>query len=973
MAEVAGYERLLGEVFRPGAFSPPLSTSAAGAYVAASAFFPAGHYHTAGGDPNQLLRWGTATSVPDSQGAGVVVPCVPGQEYTASAYVVQGLNNPLQAAITDMTLGDTFQRDTSNGWGTAGAGGAWSVAGGVGASEYSTVSASTGGTGVVTHTTINAARYTYIGAQLMNASQVVTVSTPEVASGSEIRVGLLSRYIDTNNYYRALIYFNTDQTVDLTIQSRVAGSVTTLATTTTAFTHTANTEYSLRFETSGADDQGRTGTTLTARMWLAGTPEPSLTWQVTYTDTSTDLVTPGAIGTMSFLNVGNTNTLPFATPFKSYLVYTATQIDSTVANLPLAWTRLSITFTATQPSHTFAVLVPEYRTVVPSMTGMDNVQLEQAASASAFATTGAVVYPVMRNYAERWPRQYAGAGFEGYTQVPCVDGFAAINAITLQTECREAILYTDPDYYWPLADGTDSTVYLPAVAQVTNTTLVNVSSKYGTGTLPAPGATMTITGDPGGTGITFTPGAGGIYDAITVIGCGVGTDVPGFAFPPAIVDDWGLSISAWVTLTSTGNTQCVARLYRYIGTDILTLDIYVDASGSPFVEYNYAGYTLTVTTSVYGTNIFDGSPHLLVSSLYQVDGGDTEARICVDGTTYNGTATTASLGGLPSTVPTTFIVGGDIIGGYAFSGCDGIIAHVGLWNRQLSSAEVADLWNAGNTGYSGETTGTRVTRHLTRGGYTGLTRISTGQSTLQEPTWTGTINLLTDCQDTAVVEQGTIWMAPDGVFVFEDRNARFLRLTSSYTLGEDVANGEIPYVGDIAMDLDPQFVYSDVRITRNNFGIAVGGTQDDIAAAARRYFPRSYQASVDLSSNSQAQDEANWIFNTHKQALLRIAAITLNPAGNLSLWRVALSLLIGMRITVVRRATAANQGAGLTVSGEFFVEQVTHDNINIKAGEWTTTLYVSPIGSASAGATFQPWILGDATYGVLGTTTVLGW
>jgi len=54
---------------------------------------------------------------------------------------------------------------------------------------------------------------------------------------------------------------------------------------------------------------------------------------------------------------------------------------------------------------------------------------------------------------------------------------------------------------------------------------------------------------------------------------------------------------------------------------------------------------------------------------------------------------------------------------------------------------------------------------------------------------------------------------------------------------------------------------------------------------------------------------------------------------------------------------------------------VTHDGIDFDLATWTTTYSVSPIGSATSGngQTVQPWILGDATFGILGTTTIPGY
>jgi hypothetical protein len=70
-----------------------------------------------------------------------------------------------------------------------------------------------------------------------------------------------------------------------------------------------------------------------------------------------------------------------------------------------------------------------------------------------------------------------------------------------------------------------------------------------------------------------------------------------------------------------------------------------------------------------------------------------------------------------------------------------------------------------------------------------------------------------------------------------------------------------------------------------------------------------------------------------------------------------LSLEISQRITVKRRTPA------LTTSADYYVEAINH-KIHGDAGTWTVELQLSPVFVPSA------WVLGHATYGVLGTTTI---
>jgi hypothetical protein len=76
---------------------------------------------------------GTATR----QGISWEVPCVPGQQYTTSAYLRQS-SASTQWLLTDEQnlVWDDFGRTASSGWGTADSGGAWSTSGGS-ASDYS--------------------------------------------------------------------------------------------------------------------------------------------------------------------------------------------------------------------------------------------------------------------------------------------------------------------------------------------------------------------------------------------------------------------------------------------------------------------------------------------------------------------------------------------------------------------------------------------------------------------------------------------------------------------------------------------------------------------------------------------------------------------------------------------------------------------------------------------------------------------
>jgi hypothetical protein len=912
------------------------------------------------------LTWAVA-GTSTAQGVSWQVPCIPGRQYTSSAYVRQSTGSTQQISVGDQTAGvDVFGTTVANGWGTADYGGTWTAAGGS-ASDFSVVGGSGGTAGVAYHTatTVNVARTTTVGTGFYDSDTVVAITVPAVATGSYISMGVIGRYVDASNSYRAVARFNTDQTITIAVTKRVAGTDTDLATATSTLTYTAGAQFQLRFTVSGSS--------LSAKLWPILKGEPSA-YDVTIADTS--ITSTGGVGCYTRLNTGNTNTNP-ALGFATY--YCAAYLAGSTTTTTGSYVRLSVTFTATQPYQT--VQVATTGTATAGTVLLDDVQHEQAASASTFTTTGAVIYPVMRNYIERWPRVYQAQGFEGFSVAPGVDGFAALNALALRTEYESAVLALGPDFYWPLHDGQDVNAFAETSGNH-QPPLLPVVSKYGAGAGLQAAVTLEVAGDPGGSGVQTTPDPDaptGFQQKVTLLGTGLLFGTPRVAVPALIGNSWAVTAAAWVVGNQVDPATAVSLFLPYsVAADLSVwypISLELDGvGGGPS-----AGYVNTFLNQLSAdgtTNFRDGQLHHIVGTVTQVNGGNTVISVYGDGALQaTATATTASLGGMLGRQADTILLGGIIQGSAIGDIHDGLTSHVALWNRALSSAEISALYSAGATAFAGETSGTRITRHLALGGYTGATRISTGQSTMQAPSWQTAIDLLSDCQDTNTAEGGTIWMAPDGAFVFEDRNTRFLRLTSTYTFGEDTAGGEIPYLGepgDLEFDFDPNFVYADVEITRNNGTVAIGGTAADILTAARRYFPRSYTSSVDLQTDTETQDQADWVFNTHKAPLERVSQVTIDPASNIGLWSVALSVEVGMRITLKRRPKAANQGAGITISGDFFIEAVTHDQINMETGTWRTTLLLSPIGRGP-GVTVQPWILDNATYSVLDSTTVLGW
>jgi hypothetical protein len=198
---------------------------------------------------------------------------------------------------------DTFTRVTASGWGTADTGQAWTTANAA-ASDFST----NGSAGVHSVGSVNSSRYTILTAVSADVDFQVEGATDALAAGGPQYLHLVARYVNANNLYSARVEFNADQTIDLTIQKRVGGTQTDIATVDVAGTHVANTPFTIRFQVAG--------TKLRAKAWETGTVEPD--WLLTVNDGS--LTDAGSVGVRSALSASSTNPLPVAFAYDDFQV-----------------------------------------------------------------------------------------------------------------------------------------------------------------------------------------------------------------------------------------------------------------------------------------------------------------------------------------------------------------------------------------------------------------------------------------------------------------------------------------------------------------------------------------------------------------------------------------------------------------------------------------------------------------------------
>lgn len=166
------------------------------------------------------------------------------------------------------------------------------------------------GYGMVSLGSVNNSRWATLSSPGADVEMLATVATDKLAVGGGHFCNLVARWADASNTYLARVEFSATQTVLLTLRKRVAGTETSLAGTyTTGYTHAIGRRFWCRFEVAG--------TTLRARVWPVGDPEP-YAWHLSTTDS--DLSAAGSIGTRSILSSTNTNTLPVTVSWGDFQV-----------------------------------------------------------------------------------------------------------------------------------------------------------------------------------------------------------------------------------------------------------------------------------------------------------------------------------------------------------------------------------------------------------------------------------------------------------------------------------------------------------------------------------------------------------------------------------------------------------------------------------------------------------------------------
>ena len=134
----------------------------------------------------------------------------------------------------------------------------------------------------------------------------------KLANGGGSYLSLLARTADTNSY-SAKVKIAANGSLVLYLMRSFGGVDTTLASTIPPSTYVVGQQLQVRLQATGSAP-----TTLRAKVWPVGSAEPG-SWQVTATDSTAALQSPGGVGVVTYL-AGSTTNLPVLATFDDLLV-----------------------------------------------------------------------------------------------------------------------------------------------------------------------------------------------------------------------------------------------------------------------------------------------------------------------------------------------------------------------------------------------------------------------------------------------------------------------------------------------------------------------------------------------------------------------------------------------------------------------------------------------------------------------------
>ena len=598
-------------------------------------------------------------------------------------------------------------------------------------------------------------------------------------------------------------------------------------------------------------------------------------------------------------------------------------------------------------------------------------------------------FVAFNGFIERLPQSWDDL-LRGMVDATIVDAWAGVNYNPPPILFTE-ILNDSPYAYWPCNDPAGA-ITASNLAPGNDNPLQLTQSKYG----PGPGTSQAFGASPatqllGAQGTILLTSSGGFRASgqngmwsQTVGGSATasegytltGTD-PGF---PRVTT--GITIEGWFEITADGTG--INNLFYLSTSGKGFFQLAAQTSGSTvnqlvFYYNGDNGVLYSATISGYATIPLGAPLHVVITTT------NTGAEFYVNGIDQGPLTFTYPLL-CPSFSEVAFSGPGNTVGniyaaehGYEpIPGFTGTTGHLAIYGYRLSSQRVYTHWLAGSTGLAGEPSTYRIERLLQAGNATFRRAIV--------PEVTSPTNVVS-CQDipgnpvaqsvsniTGDLVPGVFYVAPTGDMVMRPRENSYNQ-PPLWTLGENVANGEIPYLPDITFDFDPSRVINEIQISQlDNQDIITPSVTAVETASQVLYGTISDQATgylegdllVGPSYGPGLLDLANWLACVYQSPVLRLSAVTVAASAYPAAWPFVLGAAVGDPVQVNRRPLGSPPGTVVSVIG-----RISQTNRTFSFGTGGVTAQVSciidPMPEANILTCDSP------TLGLLNGENVLSW
>lgn len=658
-----------------------------------------------------------------------------------------------------------------------------------------------------------------------------------------------------------------------------------------------------------------------------------------------------------------------AVPSTSLSIVTGTPATLTGAT-GAAFTTLTVSGTApANASYAIIALAPSAAISALSVLQSASWQFEPNAAPSTYGTPPPW-YPLITGGVERYPGQSEYVGLLNERIPTIVDAFALLSQSQLLDPFSAAVMTPQggsaPTFFYTLGDPSNATSFADSTGN--RSPMVVWNSKNGAGTV-TPGTAQTSASPSGG--FLGAPGAT-VTNFTSSAAAGVASYGPAMSWlevPPSAAGIRGPAAG-----TAIGFTRMIA--YRCTATPANSSALWwaedlTQTYNVGLMITSGLGVALAVTDQHNTGTLTFGSTDLNNWHLAWIGtAADGNSFICgVDGT-ISSFATTATIN-MQAPFVSDRIAGAGVANNMAtgIANFKGDIGFVCEWPFEMSSAQVAAVYQGWRTAWSGDSSGQRYQRILQLAGWTGPALIDAGVSSNLGPATTiSGQDALSALQDVVNTELGNHYVRADGTIVFRARSHRWGVNTPAVTFGGNL--GEIAYEGDATTDLDPTHVCNLAQVTQaTTTGQVFSATAP--AGSSSQYGTRPMQISSLSADSAECLAQAQYLVSRYQSALVRYSNLAVNPATLPAAWPTVLGIDLDTRVRVMNRppagyvttydgwieniAWSADESGAAKVQYQvspidpspYILFQALHTTVHTAASSGATTLTLDALADAS--------------------------